>query len=179
MGSEPRERKQSGVAIRLLATTLFEGATPMVIFRLGSAALIRITAVMSVLLGALYLPSVFHVPSILAGLSHEITEEQQAVKLWAMYSVCGGLCIFAGTFLLRVSRTSLFDRLIWTLALLSILLLVAAQLPPLFWWLYVGSAFFTLASAIGLGLHLLLIVLAFWGAFETISSYDRRRSPTT
>ncbi|RKP50055.1 hypothetical protein D7Z26_19775 [Cohnella endophytica] len=150
----------------------------MVIFRLSSVSLIRVASILSVLIGALYMPSFFHTPSIIAGLGHEITDEELAVKLWAAYSVYGGVGIFAGSFLMRTSRSVLFKRLVWGLALFSILLLVAAQLPPLFWWLYVGSAFFTWSSGIGLSVHLLMLVIAFWGGYAMIQSWDRRSYDT-
>lgn len=81
--------------------------------------------------------------------------------------------VLAGSFLMRSSRSILFKRLIWLLALASILLLGAVQLPLLFWWMYVGSAFITLSSGIGLSVHLLMLFIAFWGGFAAIHSWDR------
>ncbi|MFC5407435.1 hypothetical protein [Cohnella soli] len=146
----------------------------MVFPRIGHTALIRIASLLSVVLGALYLPSVFHIPSVLSGLSQEIGSEERAVKLWASCSLYGGLLMFAGTFISRLSAFALFRRLIWSLTFLSVLLLIVAQLPPLFWWMYVGSAFLSWHTSAGMLPHMLLLLIGFWGGWSTLLLTGRR-----
>ncbi|MFC5469331.1 hypothetical protein ACFPPD_11415 [Cohnella suwonensis] len=145
----------------------------MIFLRIGHASLIRVAALLSVVLGALYMPSVFHIPSVLSGLSQEISSEERAVKLWAVCSLYGGIIMFAGTFVSRLSGSPLFRRLLWGLTLLSAVLLIVAQLPPLFWWMYVGSAVLSWHSGAGMLSHMLVLLIGFLGGLSTIQPAGR------
>ncbi|XID94996.1 hypothetical protein ACF3MZ_10980 [Paenibacillaceae bacterium WGS1546] len=143
----------------------------MILTRFSSNALIRASAILSVLLGLLYLPSNHSLPII--GLGPELAGGQQLAVHWAMYAMFGGACIFVGSFLLNMSRSIGFKRFILALCLISTFLLIAAQLPPLFWWMFVGGAVFSWSSVLGFCLHLSLLLLAMWGAVITIHALER------
>lgn len=144
----------------------------MVLTRFSSSVLIRASAIVSVLVGILYMPSVFKFSIPLIGLGPELTEGQRIAELWATYAVYGGIGIFLGSFLMNVARSSLFNRIVLGVALVSTFLLIVAQLPPLFWWIYVGQAVFSWPIVLGLSLHLFLLVLSLWGAIVTIHSIE-------
>lgn len=146
----------------------------MILTRYSNKLLIRAAAIMSVLLGLLYLPSLSNISLPLVDLGHERIGGQTAAELWAMYAVLGGCGIFCGSFLINRARSIVFNRFILGIALLSVLLLAAAQLPPLFWWMFVIGAVFSWSGVLGLTLHLLLLVLTFWGAIVTLHTFERR-----
>lgn len=143
----------------------------MILTRFSSNVLIRAAAILSVLLGLLYLPSNYSLPIV--GLGPELAGGQQLTKHWAMYAMYGGAIIFIGSFLLNVTRPILFKRIVLAACLIATFLLIAAQLPPLFWWMFVGSTVFSWSSVLGLSLHLALLLLALWGAIVTIHSIER------
>lgn len=146
----------------------------MILTRFSTASIIRSAAVLSVLLGIMYMPSVFHFSLPISGLGSELMEGQRAAEFWARYAVFGGLVIFAGSFLLNVTHSQLFRRIILTFALIATLLLILAQLPPLFWWMYLGGAVFSWSSVAGVTLHLLLFITALWGTIVTIYTIEQR-----
>lgn len=146
----------------------------MILTKFSSHAIIRVAAILSVLLGLLYLPSNYSLPIV--GLGPELAGGQQLAEHWAMYAMYGGAGIFVGSFLLNMSRSIGFKRIILALCLISTFLLIAAQLPPLFWWMFVGGAVFSWSSVLGFCLHLTLLVLALWGAIVTIYAIERLKS---
>ncbi|MFD0713404.1 hypothetical protein [Paenibacillus sp. GCM10027626] len=145
----------------------------MLLTKVSNTILIRATAVMSVIVGILYMPSLIHFSLPIAGLGPELIEGREAAELWANYAVFGGMAILAGSFLTYLSRAVLFQRLLLSAFLIAAFLLTIAQLPPLFWWIYVGAFVFSWSSVIAFSLHCVLLALAVWGALVTIYSFER------
>jgi len=145
----------------------------MVLTRFRSSVIIRASAIASILIGILYMPSVFSLTIPIIGLGPELTEGQKITELWATYAVYGGIGIFLGSFLMNIVQSIIMKRIILGAALVSTFLLIAAQLPPLFWWLYVGGAVFSWSSVLGFALHLSLLALSAWGAIVTIHALEQ------
>ncbi len=147
----------------------------MILTKFSSNTLIRACAVVSMLIGLLYTPSIFNMSLPIVGLGPELTEGQKMAELWGLYAVYGGLGIFLGSFSLNASLTTFGKRLVLSIALISMFLLIVAQFPPLFWWIFVGGAVFSWSSVIGFFLHLFLLFLSIWGTVVIIHSIERLR----
>ncbi|MGE7827973.1 hypothetical protein [Paenibacillus sp. NPDC093718] len=145
----------------------------MAITRLGNfPCIIRIVSLLSVFTGFLYLPFFLNL-GLPISLGPEITQATMATEKWALFAVFGGFGLFAGSFLYNLSQSQRYKRFILGITLFSMLLLILAQLPPLFLWFYVGSADFSSTSLLGLFLHLILLVLAFWGGIATMLAFGK------
>lgn len=145
----------------------------MALAKFNNNVLIRAVATTSILIGIVYMPSIFNFSIPIIGLGPELTGGQKLAELWAMYAVYGGAAILCGSFLMNITRSIVIKRIVLIAALIAMFLLVAAQLPPLFWWIYIGGAVFSWSSTLAFFLHLFLLVLALWGAFVTIFTIDR------
>lgn len=144
----------------------------MVLTKFSNAALIRAAAVMSVVMGVLYIPSSgFRIAVPAIGLGPEWVEGQS--ELWASYAVFGGIVLFAASFLLNLSQSRPFKLATLGFGLLAALLLIAGQLPPLFWWTLAAADGFAWSSLLGIAMHLLLAVLSTWVALLTLNGYER------
>ncbi|MFF2483794.1 hypothetical protein [Paenibacillus sp. NPDC058071] len=144
----------------------------MVLTRFRSSLIIRASAIVSILIGILYMPSVFSFSIPILDLGPELTGGLKIAESWAMYAVYGGIGLFLGSFLMNIAQSFIIKRIILGAALVSTFLLVAAQLPPLFWWIYVGGAVFSWSSVLGFALHLFLLALSLWGAIVTIHALE-------
>lgn len=89
-----------------------------------------------------------------------------------------GIISFFASFLHVVSRQLIIKRIILMACLSAAILLIIAQLPPLFWWLFIGGAVFSWTSVIGLTLHLALLLLALWGALASMNTIVSLKSMT-
>jgi len=145
----------------------------MVLTSFRSSSIIRASAIASILIGILYMPSIFSLSIPIIGLGPERTGGQKIAELWATYAVYGGIGIFLGSFLMNIVQSIIIKRIIVGAALVSTFLLIAAQLPPLFWWIYVGGAVFSWSSVLGFALHLFLLALSAWGAIVTIHALEQ------
>lgn len=148
----------------------------MALARFNSNVLIRAVAATSILIGSVYMPSVFNFSLPIIGLDPELTGGQKIAELWAMYALYGGIAILCGSFLMNITRSPIIKRIVLIAALIAMFLLVVAQLPPLFWWIYIGGAVFSWSSTLAFFLHLFLLVLALWGAFVTIFAIDHLKT---
>ncbi|SDS04263.1 hypothetical protein SAMN05444162_0608 [Paenibacillaceae bacterium GAS479] len=145
----------------------------MILTRFNSSVLIRASAIISVLIGILYMPSVFNFLIPIIGLGPELTGGQKIAEIWATYALYGGISIFLASMLMNITQSIIIKRIILGIALVATFLLSAAQLLPLFWWFYVGVAVFSWFNVLGFVLHLFLLVLSLWGAFVTIHDLER------
>lgn len=145
----------------------------MVLTKFSSSVLIRASACMSVLIGILYMPSIFRFSIPIIGLGAELAGGERIAELWATYAVYGGLGIFLVSLLMNIARSSIIKRIILSVSLTCTFLLIAAQLPPLFWWIYVGGAVFSWSSILGFVLHLFLLALSLWGTIVTVHALER------
>ncbi|MFD2115171.1 hypothetical protein ACFSTH_05730 [Paenibacillus yanchengensis] len=143
----------------------------LILTRFSSNTLIRAAAIVSVLLGLLYLPTNYALPIV--GLGSELSGGQQLAEQWAMYAIIGGASIFIGSFILHLAPSITYKRVIITIYLIAMCLLVVAQLLPLFWWLFIAFAVFSWSSVIGFFLHLILLALASWGAIVTMYGFEQ------
>lgn len=134
--------------------------------------IIRLISLLSVFIGFLYLPFFLNL-GLPISLGPEITQAKIATEKWGLFAVFGGFGLFAGSFLHNLSQSQRYKRFILGITILSMLLLILAQLPPIILWFYVGSTDFSLSSLLGLLLHLSLLVLAFWGGITTMLAFGK------
>jgi hypothetical protein len=134
--------------------------------------IIRLVSLLSVFTGFLYLPFYLNL-GLPISLEPEITQAQIAIEKWALFAILGGFGLFVGSFFYNLSQSQRYKRFILGITLLSMLLLILAQLPPLILWFYVGSADPSFTSLLGLFLHLVLLVLAFWGGIATMLAFGK------
>jgi hypothetical protein len=148
----------------------------MVLTRFSSSLLVRTSAIMSVLIGMMYMPSVFSFSIPINGLGPELTGGQRIAELWGMYAVYGGIGIFLVSFLMNIVQSNLIKGIILGVALIAMFILIVAQLLPLFWWIFVGGVVFSWSSILGVTLHLFLLIISFWGAIVTIHTIERLKA---
>ncbi|RKD25787.1 hypothetical protein BEP19_02275 [Ammoniphilus oxalaticus] len=145
-----------------------------ILTRFSGVVLIRASAIASILIGLMYMPAVFKFYGSVMGLGLESYGILAITEWWGTYAVGGGVGILLGSFLankLGVSNTA--RRISLAAALISMFLLIVAQLPPLFWWMFVATAVFSWPSALGCSLHFFLLLFALWGAIAIIYSIER------
>lgn len=157
---------------RMPGAAITKGAVCMILTRFSSSALIRASAALSVLMGLLYL-STSNLTLSITGLGPELAGGQQYVNQWSMYAIYGGICMILGSFLPTLNRSLLYKRAILSVSLLAVFLLFIAQLPPLFWWTFVGGAVISWSSVLFFSFHLSLLVIALWGVLVTIHAIER------
>ena len=146
----------------------------MLLIRFSHVGLLRTAAVLSVLISLIYLPSILHISLPIVGLGHESSSGQQSMKAWANYALIGGICIYAGTYVLNAIRSQTLHWVLLGIAFLATILLAAGQLPPLFWWMYTGMAVFSWYSVLGFVLHLSLMLVSLWGALVSLYAIELR-----
>ncbi|MDF2648209.1 MAG: hypothetical protein K0Q73_4014 [Paenibacillus sp.] len=140
----------------------------MILVKPTAVSLIRMVAIGSLLAGALYLPVLFGTPLQAYGLGHESMSGHKLTELWAMWSLLAGIVILLMTFLIRPSSSILPIKVLMPLALSSMVAMIAAQLLPLFWWMYLTLAVFSWSNVTGLTLHIIMLAMAFWASLSSL-----------
>ena len=120
------------------------------------------TGVLSIAAGLIYWPNLFNSShSFFFESVPELADGQQLIELWSAFAIYGGISIIIITVLFYAYQRSMFKRSLQGLSLLSMLLVIVAQFPPLFWWILVSGASFSWSSMLGLSIHLILLGLPF------------------
>lgn len=119
------------------------------------------TGILTIAAGLIYLPDFLYSSHSFFESVPELAEGQQLVKLWSAFAIYGGISIVIITTLSYVFQRSMLKYPLQGLSLVSMLLIIVAQFPPLFWWILIAGSSFSWSSVLGLSIHLLPLGLSF------------------
>ncbi|MEF2243876.1 MULTISPECIES: hypothetical protein [unclassified Paenibacillus] len=145
------------------------------LIKFSSAALIRTAASISISVGVIYMLAIMHLTDSLTGVSSILVmlEGQNLVAKWAAYALFGGMAVLIGSLFMNSKKSVLFKRFMLGVALIAGLLLIVAQLPPLFWWILVNSSTFSWSGGLFFILHLIIMLVSLWQSLVTIYALER------
>lgn len=102
-----------------------------------------------------------------------MVEGENLVAKWADYTLFGGLALWIGSLFMNRMQSPRVKQIMLGAALLAGLLLIVAQLPPLFWWVLVNSSSFSWSGSLFFSLHLLIVLVTLWQALVTIYAIEK------
>ncbi|CAM3215469.1 hypothetical protein PALU110988_09000 [Paenibacillus lupini] len=148
----------------------------MLLTKFSHTLLVRAAAVASILLGMLYLPSVFHFTLSIHGFEPELGRGSHIIEEeWGKWSIIGGGLLFIGSLMLRPYRSAWLRNLLLGFLFICLILLITAQLPPLLIWFIMNLLVFSWSNALGFLLHFLFAALALWGSASTLYAFEKNR----